>query len=835
MKAFLALPIAMGIINQQDIQDYWSLDELHETPFFRSVMPRDRFLLIFKFLHLSDNDDYKPRDHPDYDPFHKLGVFYTTIIHQFEAIWSPGRQICIVEGMVPFRGNIHFRTYNPDKPDKYGLKAYELCDSSNSYCCRFELYGGKGKEPSAEGLTYDIVSRLMEPYVQTGHTLYCDNYYTSPQLFLDLSDANVNTCGTMRNRKGIPNAFKDATLTTLQQKFCMANGPLLAMKYKDRRDVKMLTTAHSAKLVGTGKHTRDGEEKRKPDCINQYNKYMGAVDTSDQMVAYMSFRRRTLKWWKKAFFHIYSLTICNRYILHKEHFKATNRDPNKTAALHKVFRREIVKELITSSGYAKVKRRSLGASGANLQRLTASAGHYLEEIPKTKEGGAIPQKVCLVCNSALRQKAESLNLPEPKSKWYRRRSRYQCKQCKVTLCMTTCIKIYHTKEHYIQAYLNNHDTMSLPIVVIVHGNQDSNAWATILWDNAFAEPNRSPFCVPAEVTWSQLASALNCKWTYVNGRPLSESNMKYLAAKAFNINNPPESEDFGQTKISWSQFNKEPLQPNRSFTFWQWFDGVMELTKKNLKGPWRMGTVHFSWTILGFVNKDRARDTMLMSKQNGTFLLRFSDSEIGGITIAWVAQDPNNPSDRQVWNLQPFTTRDFGIRSLADRIHDLPHLVNLYPDIPKTSLLQSGSNSVEPVAQVCAPGLDASGKESHCPCAWKKHKPAQTDGYVPAALKATVETLPPPIASPMTYDNPNTPHPMEGPASPTDKPTIMSPDPEMLGACGPADFDGNGGEADMSDDFLSELSNLSSENLPDNIDVNKLLNLEFVDKDAKPF
>lgn len=32
---------------------------------------------------------------------------------------------------------------------------------------------------------------------------------------------------------------------------------------------------------------------------------------------------------------------------------------------------------------------------------------------------------------------------------------------------------------------------------------------------------------------------------------------------------------------------------------------------------------------------------MLLSKPNGTFLLRFSDSEIGGITIAWVAENPN--------------------------------------------------------------------------------------------------------------------------------------------------------------------------------------------------
>lgn len=33
--------------------------------------------------------------------------------------------------------------------------------------------------------------------------------------------------------------------------------------------------------------------------------------------------------------------------------------------------------------------------------------------------------------------------------------------------------------------------------------------------------------------------------------------------------------------------------------------------------------------------------------------------------------------------LQPFTHKDFAIRSLPDRIADLQHLVHLYPDIPK--------------------------------------------------------------------------------------------------------------------------------------------------------
>jgi len=39
--------------------------------------------------------------------------------------------------------------------------------------------------------------------------------------------------------------------------------------------------------------------------------------------------------------------------------------------------------------------------------------------------------------------------------------------------------------------------------------------------------------------------------------------------------------------------------------------------------------------------------------------------------------------ERMVWNLMPYTTKDFSIRSLADRISDLNHLLYLYPDRPK--------------------------------------------------------------------------------------------------------------------------------------------------------
>ncbi|XP_053309806.1 signal transducer and activator of transcription 5B [Spea bombifrons] len=215
-------------------------------------------------------------------------------------------------------------------------------------------------------------------------------------------------------------------------------------------------------------------------------------------------------------------------------------------------------------------------------------------------------------------------------------------------------------------------TLSLPVVVIVHGSQDNNATATVLWDNAFAEPGRVPFVVPDKVLWPQLCEALNMKFKseVQSNRGLSDENLVFLAQKLFN-NNSNSKEDYNNLTVSWAQFNRENL-PGWNYTFWQWFDGVMEVLKKHLKPHWNDGA------ILGFVNKQQAHD-MLVNKRDGTFLLRFSDSEIGGITIAWKFELP----DRALWNLMPFTTRDFSVRSLADRLGDLNYLIYVFPDRPK--------------------------------------------------------------------------------------------------------------------------------------------------------
>ncbi|RVE46422.1 hypothetical protein evm_008956 [Chilo suppressalis] len=222
-------------------------------------------------------------------------------------------------------------------------------------------------------------------------------------------------------------------------------------------------------------------------------------------------------------------------------------------------------------------------------------------------------------------------------------------------------------------------TLSLPVVVIVHGNQEPHGWATVTWDNAFSPPGRVPFAVPDKVAWGQLAETLRIKfYSATSGGDLSEDNLRFLAEKIFSIpaacrsSLPLSGPELNATMVSWTQFCKDAL-PERNFTFWEWFYMVVKVTRDYLRTLWCDGL------IMGFIQKKQAED-MLSKCSPGTFLLRFSDSELGGITIAWVGEA------REVYSLQPFTSRDLMLRSLADRVLDLPQLQYLYPSVAKDTV-----------------------------------------------------------------------------------------------------------------------------------------------------
>jgi len=60
MKKFIGLLLAMGIVKKH-IEDYWSTGPVHSMPVFNDRTSRDKFELLLKFRHFS-NEETKEGD-----------------------------------------------------------------------------------------------------------------------------------------------------------------------------------------------------------------------------------------------------------------------------------------------------------------------------------------------------------------------------------------------------------------------------------------------------------------------------------------------------------------------------------------------------------------------------------------------------------------------------------------------------------------------------------------------------------------------------------------------------------------------------------------------------
>jgi len=343
LKLFFALLILMGLLKKPTLASYWSMEPCTATPFFGSVMNRNRFELILKFLHLADNSKGKKKGEDGYDPLFRLREIMTRFQTRCKEVYVPDCELSLDEGGMPWKGHLSFLVYNPKKPHKFAVKTYALCEAETGYLAIWQVYTGKTDEPQEKGHTYRVVFDLLPEWLQgKGYRVYMDRYYSSPELYRDLHAVKIGACGTvMGNRKGMPQSVTSAKLKKGEM-VSASQPPLLAVKWHDKRDLLMLSTLHLPTRTNTGKsNRRTGEPVFKPQCVLDYNAHMGGVDKNGQLSGYYYMARKGMKVWKKMYFHFVNAMLLNSYILHKKYAE-------KPLSQYQ-FRLEVVKTLISSS------------------------------------------------------------------------------------------------------------------------------------------------------------------------------------------------------------------------------------------------------------------------------------------------------------------------------------------------------------------------------------------------------------------------------------------------------------------------------------------------------
>jgi hypothetical protein len=214
MFLFLAITVQMGHDIHDRLRDCWTRTEQFFALFYPNTMTRDHFLHILCYLHFTDND--KEIDHNDvnYDRLWKIREIFNILNVAYSKFYNPSKHLVIDEVIVLFKRRVVFKHYIPKKYKQFGIKIFKLCDATG-YTYDMEVYLGKDRQRARTDMTATpaMVKQLTRRVKGHGHKLYMDNYFSSPDLYDDLTKQKINCCGTVRpHHKGMPDDFRSKTL-----------------------------------------------------------------------------------------------------------------------------------------------------------------------------------------------------------------------------------------------------------------------------------------------------------------------------------------------------------------------------------------------------------------------------------------------------------------------------------------------------------------------------------------------------------------------------------------------------------------------------------------------
>ena len=285
------------------------------------------------------------------------------------------------------------------------------------------MYGG-ADDPVDEPVvdkSGDVVIRLTSPLFDLGYHIYTDNFYTSIPLAIFLYSHRTYLTGTTwSNRRGLPEPVK----RKFAKKGDIVNyrrGPLLACGFEDKKHVIILSTYGNGNAIEYT--SRRNRIRVTPDCVNQYNQYMGGVDLADMRIYFFQDERRTKRWNVKVFFLLFGRTLFNAFIVYKS---------NTAVPLsYRKFLESCVDGLIGDFRMPRTSRHKVPLLPIPLQpplparpdRLMYHVDHQIVKFPPSVSNRC---KVCLARGDK------------------DRKVRFCCKRCNVGLCVVDCFWSYHT-------------------------------------------------------------------------------------------------------------------------------------------------------------------------------------------------------------------------------------------------------------------------------------------------------------------------------------------------------------------------------------------------------
>ncbi|KAH9137678.1 hypothetical protein AeRB84_017703 [Aphanomyces euteiches] len=310
IHTWMGLLIANMLCHRKKLRDNWSTTSVGAIGVgtFGQFMKRDRFELIARNLHFTDNMDPRAKSDKAWKVRSIIEVLQTTFKRGHDSISNKLRQ------------------YMKDKPHIWGTKLFLLCCSQTGYCGRLEVYCGK-KQHSITDEAIDSTSgpqavvrnlaRYFGSSIQVHRRMVAmDRFYTSVALSQKLNGMGFDSVGTIStSRLGW---CKDITWPFKTRPKTVARGSLQLAQSK-------LASRPSIPC---------------PQAVKDYLDSMGGCDRHDQLRLHsysLQSSRKFVKYYKDLFLGLVDMAIVNAYIIHKNVSERLHEKP----LLHEEFMKEL--------------------------------------------------------------------------------------------------------------------------------------------------------------------------------------------------------------------------------------------------------------------------------------------------------------------------------------------------------------------------------------------------------------------------------------------------------------------------------------------------------------
>ncbi|CAH2093601.1 unnamed protein product [Euphydryas editha] len=428
MLKFIGLYMLMGIVKFPTLESHWKRDAIYYHPIFHNVnMSYNRFTSILRCWHFVDNEASRDPQ----ERLYKIKPLLDLVINNWKSLHTPGECVVIDESMMPFRGRISFRQYNPSKAHKYGLKIYKLC-TEEGFIWNYVIYIGSDPEIADLDKPGSVVVQLCDGLLDAGRVVVCDNFYNSVGLAKYLLQRKTDLCGTIRvNRVDLPWAIKIKKMGPKKGELvARQKGKVTVMKWRDKRDVAVISTCHDASMQMSSGY----RPILKPKAVLFYNDRKKGIDLSDQLSSYYDPKRKTLSWYKKiALDVLICASVTNATLLYDKIHPTANRKSRKTILQAQ---QEIIREFLQLDSSSHTSANTL-TNSPRPSTSSITSQHFLTKIQRKKDNKII-RKRCKGCYEDLRKDGTSWEIAAKQVK----RVDTECLDCKKTFCLP-CFKNKH--------------------------------------------------------------------------------------------------------------------------------------------------------------------------------------------------------------------------------------------------------------------------------------------------------------------------------------------------------------------------------------------------------